>query len=56
MFSRIACLSLLVLVGCTGMASSEQPDYSAIVAKPTGRSTQGASLNCCSPLRAFAKG
>lgn len=34
MFSRIACLSLLVLAGCAGMSSNEQPDYSAIVASP----------------------
>jgi len=34
MFSRIACLSLLVLAGCASMTSGEQPDYRAIVASP----------------------
>ncbi len=34
MFSRIACLSLLVLAGCAVMAGGEQPDYHAIMASP----------------------
>jgi predicted methyltransferase len=34
MFSRIVCLTLLVLGGCAGMTSSVQPDYGAIVASP----------------------
>ena len=32
--SRLACLALLALTGCTAMTTGEQPDYRAIVASP----------------------
>lgn len=32
--SRMACLALLMVTGCAGMTTGEQPDYRAIVASP----------------------